>query len=69
MRTLTLGMGIGPEGPTFELCEKIQTDDGQIVLPMADLYMQIKNIEEVQKAIDTINRFSTMDVEELSNVK
>jgi len=62
-------MGIGSEGPTFELCEKIQTDDGHVVLPMADLYMQIKNIEEVQKAIDTINRFSTMDVEELSNVK
>jgi|TARA_Y100000296_G_C5089092_1_gene213923 hypothetical protein len=58
MKKLTLGMGIGEEGPVFELCVKKEIGDEQMVVPLSYLFMHVRNITEVQEAMNTINRFT-----------
>ena len=58
MNKLTLGMGMGEEGPVFELCVKKEIDDEQMVVPLSHLFMHVRNITEVQEAMNTINRFT-----------
>jgi len=59
MQKLTLGIGFDGEKPIYELLVKEGPVKHRHVLTVMELGgMEMKNLSKVQKAVDTINKYS-----------
>jgi len=61
---LTLSMGYDAHAPVFELCVKQEIADESCVVPMMSLSMSGGDIQDVQTAINVINKFSLSQAEQ-----